>query len=132
MRKVKVFEDYIGIYDDDILTDRLPKTNDDYNTVELMLDSLQPIPDKVSPGNIPAEVSMRQARLALLQFGILGTVNTLIDAMPGITGDAARIEWEYAVSVKRDSQLVNSLMPYLGLDEDQLDSLFSLAGSIPA
>lgn len=132
MRKVKVFDNYIEVYDNDELTSRLPKTNDTYNTVELMLGSLQPVPDVVKPGNIPNEVSMRQARLALLQFGLLDTVNALIAAMPDITGEAARIEWEYATSVKRDSQLVNNLMPYLGVDEDQIDTLFSLAGSIPA
>lgn len=127
MRKVKIFEDFIEIYDDGILTDRLPKTNEHYPTVELMLGSLEPIPDKVSPGNVPTEVSMRQGRLALLQFGLLQTVNTIIAAMPGIQGDAARIEWEYATGIKRDSDLVNNLMPYLGVSEDQIDQLFLLA-----
>ena len=129
MRKVKVFEDYIEIYDNDVLTDRLPKTNDEYNTVELMLDSLQPKPDKVMPGNVPYEVSMRQGRLALLQYNLLDTVNTIIARMPGIQGAAARIEWEYATGIKRSSALVAGLIPYLGLTEDQLDELFILANT---
>lgn len=132
MRKAKIFEDFIEIYDDGVLTDRLPKTNDQYTTVELMLGSLEPIPDKVSPGNVPNEVSMRQGRLALLQFGLLHTVNAIIASMPGIQGDAARIEWEYATGIKRDSDLVKNLMPYLVLNgepvtEDQMDQMFLLA-----
>lgn len=127
MRKVKIFEDFIEIYDDGILTDRLPKTNEQYTSVALMLGSLEPIPDKVVPGNVPNEVSMRQGRLALSQFGLLQTVNTIIASMPGMQGDAARIEWEYATGIKRDSDLVNNLMPYLGVSEDQIDQLFLLA-----
>ena len=130
MRKVKLFDDYFEIYDDDVLVDRLPKVTDQYFTLELHLDSLQPKPDKVVPGAVPFEVSMRQARLALLQFGMLNTVNTIIANMPpGIQGDAARIEWEYATGVKRNSQLVTVLAPMLGLTDDQMDQLFFLAAT---
>lgn len=129
MRKVKVFEDYIEIYDDGVFTDRLPKTNDQYPTVELMLASLQPIPDKVVPGNVPEVISMRQARLALLQYNLLDNIDVIIANMPGIEGEAAKIEWEYATEVRRDSQLVKNLIPYLNFTEDQMDELFSLAST---
>ncbi len=129
MRKVKIFDEFIEIYDDGILTDRLPKTSDQYTTVELMLGSLEPVPDKVSPGNIPQEVTMRQGKLALLHFGLLETVDQIIASMPGIQGKAARIEWDYASIINRSSALVTTLLPLLGLSEDQIDELFSLAAT---
>lgn len=78
----------------------------------------------------PAVVSMRQARLALLQAGLLAQVNSTISTMTGVEGDAARIEWEYAAEVQRDSPLVASLTVALGMTETQLDSLFLTAYSL--
>jgi hypothetical protein len=75
----------------------------------------------------PKIVSMRQARLALLQAGLLSTVNTAIAAMTGDAGEAARIEWEYATEVNRDKALVQSLALSLNLTETQLDNLFIAA-----
>lgn len=79
---------------------------------------------------VPQSVTMRQARLALLQQGLLATVNTAVAAMPGAAGEAARIEWEFSSTVERDRPLVQSLIGALGLTEAQLDSLFLLAGSL--
>lgn len=77
---------------------------------------------------IPVSVSMRQARLALLGAGLLASVNAAVAAIPGAQGDAARIEWEYAQEVRRDSALVQSLASALALDATALDSLFVTAG----
>lgn len=129
MRKAKVFDDFFEVYDDGILTARLPLTTEEYSTVELHIASLEPVPDKVVNGNVPLEVSMRQGKLALLHYGLLETVDSIIASMPGIQGKAARIEWEYATAIKRTSPLVASLIPYLGLTEDQLDELFILAAT---
>jgi hypothetical protein len=67
---------------------------------------------------------MRQARLALLQAGLLDQVDA------AITDPAARIEWEYATTVERNSSLVQSLASGLGLTEPQLDDLFTLAATL--
>lgn len=75
-------------------------------------------------------VTMRQARLALLQFGMLATVNAAVAAMPGVEGDAARIEWEFSGNVERNRPLVQSLSTALGLTEAQLDALFTLAATL--
>lgn len=75
-------------------------------------------------GFIPATVSMRQARLALLAADLLEPVETAIAAMEGAAGRAAQIEWEYATEVKRDSPLVAGLAQALQLDEETLDRLF--------
>lgn len=74
---------------------------------------------------VPEVVTMRQARLALLGAGLLAQVNTAVANMPGAEGDAARIEWEYAQEVRRDSPLVVALSEILGLTSAQLDDLFT-------
>lgn len=129
MRKVKVFDDFFEVYDDGILTSRLPLTTDDYATVELHIGSLEPVPDKVVPGNVPQEVSMRQAKLALLQYGLLSQINQAIASMPGVQGEAARIEWEYATAVKRNATLLVHIATAFGLTDEQLDNLFILAAT---
>lgn len=80
---------------------------------------------------VPERVSMRQARLAMLQAGILDDVETLIQQMPGDEGRAARIDWEYALDVRRDWPLVGALGTQIGMTEQQVDELFIAAASIP-
>lgn len=78
----------------------------------------------------PKSCSMRQARLALLGAGLLPQINDALAAMPGIEGDAARIEWEFATEVRRDSSLVSGLSATLGLSSEQLDGLFVAASEL--
>jgi hypothetical protein len=78
----------------------------------------------------PKEVTMRQARLALLGAGLLPTVELAIAAMTGTAGDAARIEWEYSNSLKRSQPLVTQLAAGLGLTVGQLDALFLTASTL--
>ena len=75
---------------------------------------------------IPSTVSMRQARLALLQSGLLETVNTSLSG----GSDADKITWEYATEVRRDDALVTNLSAALNLKESDLDNLFTLASSL--
>ena len=82
------------------------------------------------PAVIPTVVTMRQARLAMLDAGILTSVSDVIAAMTGPTGEAARIEWEYATSVDRGSALVTGLSASLNLTSVQLDSLFTTAATL--
>ncbi len=79
---------------------------------------------------VPEVVTMRQARLALLGAGLLAQVNTAVASMPGTTGGAARIEWEYAQEVRRDSPLVAALSDALGMSEETLDNLFKAAAGL--
>ena len=80
---------------------------------------------------VPQQVTMRQARLALLELDIL-------DQVPGAIADIedpkqksqAEIEWEYATTVDRNSPLVQMLSAQLGLSESQLDDLFQLASTL--
>lgn len=72
---------------------------------------------------IPSTVSMRQARLALLQSNLLDEVNSAI-----ATGtEADKITWEYATEVNRSDALVTNMATALNLFETDLDNLFTLA-----
>ena len=75
-------------------------------------------------------VSMRQARLALLQSGLLPQVNAALDGLPGNQGATARIEWEYTTEVEPDWPLVQQLTSALGLTEAEKTALFSLARTL--
>lgn len=79
---------------------------------------------------VPEVVSMRQARIALLAAGHLSAVTTAVASMPGIEGDVARIEWEYAQEVRRDSPLLAALAPALGMTGAQVDALFVAAAAL--
>lgn len=72
-------------------------------------------------------VTMRQARLALLQSGLLATIQT---AITNGTDDAMKIEWEYATEVRRDWASLIALTTTLGMTDIQLDSLFELAATL--
>jgi hypothetical protein len=76
---------------------------------------------------VPQSVSMRQARLALLDGGLLDTVQAYIDSTP----KATQIEWDYATDIWRSRDLVSSIGVSLGLTSDQIDALFIAAASIP-
>lgn len=80
---------------------------------------------------VPERVTMRQARLALLQAGVYGNIPAILDSFPLQQRVAAQIEWEYALFVSRNSTLVNTLGAALGLTQNQLDQLFITAASIP-
>lgn len=79
---------------------------------------------------VPEAVTARQARLALLGAGVLGQVDAALAQLPGIEGEAARIEWEYALEIRRDSPLIEALAPVLGLSAEQVDDLFRAAEAL--
>jgi hypothetical protein len=78
------------------------------------------------PPVIPKVVTMRQAKLALLQQGLLASVNSVIEQ----AGEAEKIEWQYATEVKRDNSLVQAIASQLSITKQQLDDLFVLAKSL--
>lgn len=76
-----------------------------------------------------SEISMRQARLILLQEGLLAQVETAINNIQDATQKAAaKIEWEYSQTVKINSPLVKTIAAVIGLTQEQVESLFE-AGS---
>lgn len=93
-------------------------------------DGVSFIPAEPEPAKVPQSVTMRQARLALLQAGKLGTVNAAIASMAGAQGEAARIEWDYSNEVQRAQPLVAALGGVLGMTSEQLDQLFITAATL--
>lgn len=80
---------------------------------------------------VPFAVSMRQGRLALLAAGLLDAVDAGIAGIVNpVERRAAQIDWEYATEIRRDSPLIASLGPALGLSEAQIDELFIAAAGI--
>lgn len=74
-------------------------------------------------------VSMRQARLALLEAGLLDQVEAALAAIEDpLMRQRAQIEWEYATEVRRDSPWVGAIADALALSPDVFDQLFADAG----
>lgn len=80
----------------------------------------------VDPG--VQSVTMRQARLALLQYNLLTAVDSALNA-PG-TPEAVKIEWEYALTVDKSSPLVANMKGLLGITDEQLTNLFNVAATL--
>lgn len=75
-------------------------------------------------------VSMRQARRILLTYGYLSQVDEYINQLQSPEKEEAQIDWEYATEVRKDSSLVQSLVVYLQLSNEQLNTMFYEASLI--
>jgi len=80
--------------------------------------------------HVPVLVTPKQARLAMLDAGILATVEGLIAGMEGVDGQKARIVWEWANEIRRDDPLLVSLASSLGMTSAQIDQLFIAASAL--
>lgn len=79
---------------------------------------------------VPQQVTMRQARLALLGAGVLDQVAGAIAELESPHRETAQIEWEFSSTVDRGRPLVAMLGPKLGLTDEQLDQLFITAAGL--
>lgn len=82
------------------------------------------------PEPVPAEVTMRQARLVLHAAGLLAKVDAAIDSLPEPERTRARIEWDYSNAVQRDHGFTATLGQALGLSSDAMDELFRAAARL--
>lgn len=74
---------------------------------------------------VPKLVTMAQAQLALLRFELLDDVEAamLTDAVPR----EAKIWWTKSTVVRRDDAIVAMMAGLLGLSDEQLDTMFTMA-----
>jgi len=77
-----------------------------------------------APAIVPQEITMRQARLVLLEHGMLANVQPAIDNLPEPNKTKAQIEWDYSNALQRDNSFVAVLGAALGLTSEGIDSLF--------
>ena len=76
-------------------------------------------------------VTMRQARRALLDAGLLDQVDAAIAAIADATERRqAEIDWEYATTVERLWPWVQTLGAALGLTAEAMDALFEQAATL--
>lgn len=74
---------------------------------------------------VPVAVSPYQARMALMSAGYLEAVEELM--INPETPKAAKLAWEYATTIQRDSEFISTLGPLLNLSKEQIDDLFRAA-----
>lgn len=96
--------------------------NQEFKDGILITEEILEVPTPIIP-----EVSMRQARLALLKNNMLTDVETSIDNISGPEGQEAKITWEYATTVQRSSPLVSFVQQSLALTDNQITDLFYTA-----
>lgn len=77
------------------------------------------------------EITPRQMRLAMLASGIdPDGIRAMLDQIPDASQrKQAIIEWEYALSIKRDHPMLEPLAAMCGISHEQLDGLFTLAAT---
>ena len=76
-----------------------------------------PEPADIPPVVIPT-LTMRQARLALLDVGLLDEVEA------AITAPSDRIWWDYSTTVERNHPLVDAVLGAVGKTESEIDEMF--------
>jgi len=79
---------------------------------------------------LPSVATARQIRLALVDAGLLDSVQNAFTDLAEPLKTKAQIEWEYATEIEKNSPLIQALYPKLGLTEDQLDDLFVAAANM--
>jgi hypothetical protein len=98
--------------------------NTDYAQYLLWLEEGNtPEPADIPTVSIP-DISMRQARLALLADGLLATVNLTI------TTAEQEIWWEYSTVVERSNPLVIEVLTALGKTDEEIDTMFIGAAAL--
>ena len=70
-------------------------------------------------------ITMRQARLYLLDAKLLSQVNSIVSQ-----NEAWKIEWEYATDVVKNSPLVVALANQLDLSAEAIDTMFNEASKL--
>lgn len=74
---------------------------------------------------VPAEVTIRQAELALREAGYLAAVESWVTTLDG----ELEIYWKRSQTVRRDHAFVESARVELALTQQEMDQLFILAAT---
>lgn len=89
-----------------------------------------PDPYVAPPASLPQSVTRFQAKAALLQAGLLTSVEAMMS--DPATSAIAKLAWVEALEFRRDSPTVLAMAASLGLSNQQIDDLFFTASTITA
>lgn len=102
--------------------------NSDYSRIQELVTNSELVIQPYTPPSAPpiTQVTMRQARLVLLNNDLLDAVEATIANM----SKQSQIEWEYSTIVDRSSELVQDISQSLSLSAEQIDQLFHEASQL--
>lgn len=108
----------------------LDPANSDYQRIMALVGSGTVIiaPVAPSPPTIPTRVTRRQARLALLEAGLLDQVEAIMRNPD--TPRTVRITYEDATEWWRNDAMITAMALALGLTPEQVDHLFVTASTL--
>ncbi|HDZ4932029.1 TPA: hypothetical protein RTF98_000316 [Campylobacter jejuni] len=72
---------------------------------------------------IPRKITIRQAKLALLEAGLLDDIETMMQSAP----KAIQINWEYATEFERENELILFFQQQAKLSDEFVNELFKKA-----
>lgn len=130
----ELVEDYDGFYFftydiidkfKDITKDGVVLSKEEQEKAFLETLGLKPPPEPALKP-VPQVVEMRQARRALARAGLL----SLVDALVKTLDEEMQVEWEFALTVRRDHPIVALAKSSLGLTDEQIDDLFIVASKL--
>lgn len=98
--------------------------SDEYGIGDLYADGVFSKPVESVP--VPASVTRRQMKLALLQQDLLSAVEAAVLAL---SDPALTINWQDALDFRRDHPFVLQMAALLGKTEAEVDEMFVLAAS---
>jgi hypothetical protein len=90
--------------------DCTPITDEEAQAIQAEIEANQPV--------IIPTITMRQARMMLLNEGLLDEVNL------AITTDEQKIWWDYSTTVERNHPLVDAVLTALGKTSAEIDTMF--------
>ena len=80
---------------------------------------------------VPQSVTRAQAKLALLQAGLLSSVQPAIDSIPDATArTSAQIDWDDRLTFDRSNGSLVNMAAMMGMTDAQIDDLFITAAKL--